>query len=321
MKARLVVLEKQKNDIAASKGPTGIMDGVYRAKQYVKDDEKSGLCHARNMSFPQPWQWAAQKWSEFGGVQDPAGIDRVFLGQLAGCNLMCDECYVGECDPDNTVEVTATRYVDAYYRYCDEYGYCATLRISGGEPFLQQEWVCAVLEDDMLLNNGTEYHAKEDPLILWVDTNLTIEPDDYLMSAVRGGANHTGICGCFKPNRIYHSGETVSIGWQLTVVRHLIDAKVPLFLYWPSWDQEPNNALFLDTLNKLYRIDPMLPLRLNVIRTNKYEASPRMENVSAVELSLLFTDRVNTLNKFLLERYPLDLIHMPSHLTLGLKGM
>ena len=311
--APLVIIgDAQKQDVAASKGPTDIMDGIYRAKQYVKDEEKDALIHPRHMAFDQPWQWAADQWRKARGHRDPESLDRVFLGTLAGCNLMCDECYVGDCNGVETKQVTPSEYVEAYLRYRGAYGQCSTLRVSGGEPFLHQRWV------ENVVNCTPPWFRHLQKVVIWVDTNLTIYPTENLRDTLVNFRENAAICGCLKPNRQYVTGETVSLDTQLDIVRTIIDAGINLFLYWPAWDKEPNGNLFWDTLLELKTIDEYLPLRLTVTETKKYEASPRMEHIPYGDLNVFFKTRRNVHHDFLLDNYHPDLIHMPSHLTLSL---
>lgn len=294
---------EQKLDIGSSKGPTDVLDGIYRAKQYVKDDDKEFYRSPRAMPFDQPWQWASSK-----GFKNEE-IDKVFLGQLAGCNLDCDECYAA-CDA-GTVDVTPEEYVDAFNRYCKEFGTCSVLRVSGGEPMLFQEWVWGIAE---------EYQRRvQDEPILWIDTNLTVEPRSYLLRKLTYH-RHSAICGCFKPNRQYHDGSVVSIWDQVSVVRDIMESGTNLFLYWPSWDKEAldDNTLLNSVLNELHRIDEYLPLRLTVIRTNKYEASPNMDNISQDTLNLYYGRRQRALHDYLARHYHPSMISMPSHYTLGM---
>ncbi len=318
-----IISDVQTRDINASKGPSDVLQGIYRAKQYVKNDEKRDAVingySPRCLSFPQPWQWAAQRWINAGWHADPRGIDRVFLGQLGVCNLRCDECYAGCCCGIETVDVSAEDYVSAYYEYCRQFGYCATLRISGGEPLLFQEWTCAVIEDDRMLMARDEYYATSvDPLVMWVDTNLTIKPKTYLLSALSASMKNTAVCGCFKPNRTWSDGTYVSIDAQLEIVGTFVEHGIPLFLYWPAWDKEYNSDMFIDVLESLYKINKALPLRMTVIETHKYDASPGMENIDDACLRKCYTDGLEALDDFLLDHYHPDVIMLPSHLTLRL---
>ena len=139
---------------------------------------------------------------------------------------------------------------------------------------------------------------------------------DWLLTTLEYYSENTAVCGCLKPNRQYVTGKTVSLDAQLDIIRTIIDANVNLFLYWPAWDKEPNGTLFWDTLLELKTIDEYLPLRLTVIETKKYEASPRMEHVSTGDLDVFFNTRRNVHHDFLFDNYHPDLINMPSHLTL-----
>jgi uncharacterized Fe-S cluster-containing radical SAM superfamily protein len=302
-----VISDVQRSDIAASKGPTDVMDGMYRAKQYVKDDEKRLLSHPRTMAFDQPWQWAASK-AEY--TDDVFGIDRVFLGQLAACNLRCDECYAGGDCKLNTVQVAPEEYVDAFDAYCEGIDWCSTLRISGGEPMLFQAWVAETLREADRLKGQWK--------IRWIDTNLTIPVDTELLAAISDRNKDTAINGCLKPNRKFINGTDVDIDDQLQVVEQIVLDFCNLFLYWPAWDKEPNTDLFEHTLCELKSIDYYLPLRLTVTETKKYEASPNMDSVTAEELKEFFRTRREAHHEFLFENYHPDLIHMPSHLTLGM---
>lgn len=305
---------KQKSDIAASLGPTDILDDMYRAKEYVKEEHRNMYASARSLAFDQPWQWASEiavigyKWGNDSAI-DPSGIDKVFLGQLAGCNLECDECFAhGNTEIEN---VTPKQYVDAFERYQDLYGKCYVMRISGGEPMLYPEWVWGVIDESSCTDG-----------LRWIDTNLTKEIPNYLLRKLN--REHTAVCGCFKPNRRYRSGASskglgiVDIGDQLGIVQSIIDADVSLFLYWPAWDKEASPALFNDTLDKLRKIDPYLPLRLTVIETKRYAASPNMDGISSPMLEDVFNKRRSTHFEYLKRHYHSSLIAMPSHYTLSL---
>lgn len=303
-----IIGDEQKTDILASKGPNDVLDGKYRAKKYVK--QFNTMFNPRHQMFDQPYQMAADNYASNAPVGfSPEGIDRVFLGQLAGCNLCCDECYA---DANTKSElVTAEEYVNAFDEYCAKFGDCGTLRISGGEPMLYQDWVCDVVRQ-------WKKCARSYLPILWVDTNLTIQPEQHLLHTLIGAFYLGAVCGCLKPNRFTVGGERVDLGEQLDVVRSYTSAHIPLFIYWPSWDKEPSSALMIDILWKLIDIDPFLPLRFTVLKTNKYEASPNMEDASQDELDDLFYDRRDHYYQFLVHNYDPYLVGLPSHRTLPL---
>jgi len=208
----------QELDVRAGKAPSDVFDGVARVKTYVKMQDVEWGASPLDYEFDQPYQVVAHRlgctWNE---------ANAVVVFQAAGCNLACDYCFVGE--DHEAIEVDAGEMVEVYNRYravVEAAGGCPSrvVRISGGEPFLQQEALVDVIRADW-----------PDDVFLWVDTNLTQLPQPELVFALQQGPagndpKRIAVCGCFKP-------ESNLLNDQRRVARRLIRYGVECFFYWP----------------------------------------------------------------------------------------
>jgi len=273
----VVVLDDtaQAADIAASEGPNEIFSRGGRIKQYVKDDALGYPwdVNPRRLAFDQPFQWGSQvtgrPWRE---------TNLAYMKEVAECNLDCDYCLAkGALNGGApTVDVTPTEYLVDFCMAVHARRQAgqpdpAICRISGGEPFLYQEWLVALLE-----NGGpwdyTDWGEEDDddahehftlmaPLMssaLWIDTNLTQMPSGELLELLsRYTHPDVAVCGCFK--------HQVPLEEQLAVVRAMVEADVELFLYWPC-DTDPTTDeqvyAFGNCLGELESIAHGLPLRV-----------------------------------------------------------
>jgi hypothetical protein len=215
----------QAGDVQGGKAPSDIYGdpGIARVKTYVKPDDMERLADGgrwpRSLEFDQPFQVAAERTGCTWGQGN-----RAFMVQFAGCNLDCPYCFIGDANGGEVVEVGAGRVFDAYTQHLDaEEDFAAVVRVSGGEPFLQQEAICAIIRERERRFPGMVPY-------LWIDTNLTIMPNDDLRSMLMdvGRAKRMAVCGCFKP----HRGPDL-VSRQLAVAAELVEASVDLFLYWP----------------------------------------------------------------------------------------
>ena len=288
--APMVLLEttQQAQDIAASAGPSSIWRGYARVKQYVKDADMHFLGDIR-MPFKQPFQVASEKTGLPWTV-----TNRVYLGQLAGCNLLCPYCYAGHRDADfkpQTVEVTPQRYVTDFWDYNDAYPGAAAgvLRFSGGEPMLYQEWVCEAVE------RGVHSGA-----YCWVDTNLTVPIAEEVVDDCLGAFDCIGVCGCFKPGV-----EGVDLGEQLKIAEFLVDYDVDLYLYYPNWGGGKNELeLVFDGLRAIH---PNLPLRVEIIGIQGYST------MTDWKPELVDPNRRATWAAMLQKEYPPSMLRLPSN--------
>jgi hypothetical protein len=285
---QLLSQSPQLADIKASKAPSDIYGDVARVKTYVKDWNAWGT--PRDLDFDQPFQWASDhtglSWAE---------CNRVFMVQTAGCNLSCDYCYNAPCP---TVDTTANEVWELYEAQ-PEAEAAPILRISGGEPLLHQAWV-----EDVFSYNYTDE-------LVWLDTNLTITPEQSLLDCFYG-AEHHAVCGCFKPGQC-------DIADQLDVVRVWAGSEANLFLYWPSWPppgEDANDALFIETLEALHGIHPSLPLRLNVIKIKfGYSVLERPRGITEYDENLNHQCFREWHMDWLLEHHSADVVAQPSHLN------
>jgi hypothetical protein len=278
----------QAADIAASKAPSDIWRGYARVKTYNKPDTFGMRVHPRDLMFDQPYQvasdWTNRSWTD---------TNRVYLGQLAGCNLECPYCYAGSGE---TMQVSALQYVHDYREYNRTFSGtpAGVLRISGGEPMLHQEWVAQVAEE---ISAG-DY--------LWVDTNLTIPPSADLARILY--PLNIGVCGCFKPGV-----EGVSIEDQLSTVWAWVTGGCDLYIYWPAWGG--TDAQFVDALDTLQGIGDGLPLRLTVIHINgQYKATGDFSEQWSAEQAAEATSRRRDLwRKWCEANYPPEMLWLPSN--------
>ena len=322
--APLMVLDNsvQAVDVKGSKAPSDIIKGTYRIKTYNKADhwrrmfdEGTGV---RSLLFDQPFQVA----TEVTGL-DWNVTNRVFMGQLAACNLRCDYCYVdqngflGEGRVPQVVEVSSEQYVDDFVEHIlsthKRTGKidAGVLRYSGGEPFLFQEWLTDSLMylandvDMYILDTGPEPGMSADVINIysWVDTNLTISPTEGLLDVL--ATPYVGLCGCFKPDQC-------DIDLQLMVVNELVKGGVDVYLYFPSNGSEVDLRLVLDGLSEIH---PNLPLRLNVIEIRwGYSAmQDRREMVSRDQSEADYVERRRIYGQYVSQFCDETLLHLPSH--------
>lgn len=296
----IMVLEgsDQAKDIKNSKGPNDIWQECYRVKQYVKDDELGLTTHPNTLEFPQPYQAAHAKtrcgWN--------AG-NRVFLGQMAGCNINCPYCFVG--DNDSTRLVTTEDYASAYWEYNAQYPerMAGVMRISGGEPLMtdeRQNWISELLWDE------TEAY-------IWLDTNLTTKPNKKLKDTLDeiGKDGNVGVCSCFKPGV-----DGVDIYEQLEVAKELAEV-ADIYFYWPSWGGSLQQ--FKEFLHVLENAIPHAPLRLTVIRIKFHYAAVKAEamgyNVGMEDTHSAenFRDFREAWKNFCEYTYPKDMLWLPSN--------
>lgn len=211
---------EQAKDINASED-VGIYDFL-REKKYVKDKDLKYNVNPRLLPFPEPYQVA----TAFTGI--PWNVTNyTCLVQFGGCDLDCDYCFCGET---KTKEVTVEEVYNAYWKNYNEN--CPRVptpvfRISGGEPFLQQDF----LVDLLRVMKGVRPHDEciysgKGSLYYWVDTNLTVKPSAALLETL--SAENVGVCGCFKPVAAPYAFEA-----QLKNAKLLIDAGVDMYFYYP----------------------------------------------------------------------------------------
>lgn len=299
----MMVLEgsDQETDIRNSKGPSGIWQEVFRVKQYIKRNDMLAGGYPKYLPFPQPYQVASEKtgctWNEG---------NRVFLGQVAGCNLACPYCFVGE-HPE-TKPVTPTEFVQAWTDYNAAYPEekAAVLRVSGGEPLeteAKQQWMA------QLLSYNDDYDPFSTQPYVWIDTNLTHHLTPELKQALAAPWFAVGVCGCFKP-----AEHGVNIREQLEIAKE-IAAYADLYLYWPTygWD----GVGFRDFLPELEEAIPNAPLRLTVIEIKwEYAAikeTPDHERLLDTHSNLNFFGMRDEWVKFCGKTYPAELLWLPSH--------
>lgn len=222
---QVMVLEgsAQEADIKGGKAPSEIWGDppIGRVKQYIKADEMSPEAHPARVEFPQPYQVAAERLGCSWNATNP-----VWGVQFAGCNLDCPWCFVGKAG--ETTTVTPPDIVAAYYSYFWAMEHhrkqpSRVVRVSGGEPFLQQDGIRGVVAAFL----GGRGLGMDQPY-LWIDTNLTFLPTPRLLQDLGMNRDLLGVCGCFKP----HRGQG-TLDLQAEYARTMIQGNVDLYLYWP----------------------------------------------------------------------------------------
>jgi pyruvate-formate lyase-activating enzyme len=206
---------KQETDIRSGKAPSDIFSDILRVKTYNKLEDISFGDAVHDMEFPQPFQAAAHQLGCSWAQTNPVAVI-----QLAGCNLDCHYCFIGDANSMEVVDKTIEEICEAYNDYCTVCHECGVpfsrvFRISGGEPLLQQREVAHLLTH--------RHNLFCDPYI-WLDTNLTIAPEDILLSQL----SQVGVCGCFKS----HLGADVKK--QMDIAYEYVDAGVDFYTYWAS---------------------------------------------------------------------------------------
>lgn len=289
----------QASDVALSEGPHQVFQRYARVKQYVKYSSLDINASPRQWDFDQPFQWVTDK---VGGTWKEN--NNVYVVQMAGCNLACPYCFA--LKEGRTAQLTPREVLDDYLANRKEQssiGRC--LRISGGEPFLHQNWLAEFVAD----NCRVVYPEH----CLWIDTNLTIPPGEKLLGMFSAYMNiSAAVCGCFKPGQ-------APLDEQLSVVRKLLGGAVrDLFLYFPADLSQSGNGkrALLDTLEGLYSIHYHLPLRLTVIRL-KWEYQQTQANGGMCLDQGLSDAYFQSLRRvyftWLEKHYPKERLWLPSH--------
>ena len=290
---RLDASDKRKQDITRSKGPSGIIDGFGRVKEYVKIEGYTNECarafQPRTARFDQPYQVAAERLHS-----DWNTCNRVFLGEIADCNLKCPYCYQGDRAQIETADVTPSQYLSAFMSSGSR-----VLRISGGEPMLHVQWVEETVSRslDML----------ENPYV-WIDTNLTVF-HQFPLWLVSSGI--VGFCGCFKPGI-----DGVSVSDQIDVVASWVKSGVDLYIYWPTVEGDGTSSCgqMVECLEALYLIDPALPLRVTPIHIDwAYAAIHTYDSALLGGASTVYDQCRTALNLWSNRRYVPEILWLPSH--------
>lgn len=323
---------KQEEDIKAGKAPSDIFGDVLRVKTYNKVGDISYGDAVHDMEFPQPFQVAAARLGCSWRYTNPVAVV-----QLAGCNLDCPYCYIGDYDSVEVVGKTPQDVDDAYTEYlsaCVRAGvpHSRVFRISGGEPMLQQEAVRELitvgLKRRSVTDGDTHLPIRDESAYVWVDTNLTIEPRASLLERMAVQRN-VGVCGCFKS----HLG-LADVREQLDIARMYIDAGVDLYTYWAgcisadaihvhmledTMDAWRGEALW--ALDEMAEVHPNLPLRNTFIRL-KYHYSAVAEDGMIEGLPVELWNKVSfkkcatmrgVQREWIDERYSPELKWLPSH--------
>ena len=299
--------DAQVEDIEGSKGPDSVMGGVFRVKQYVKDEDMKPNFSPRNAAFDQPYQYITSRNRDKHRTtlyQDMTWADanRAFLFQVAGCNLDCPYCYrdcIGMPPEDKIRHYTTEKMAQEIGEYmvdCERRGMrTGTLRISGGEPLIYPAWLYEFI--------GEMYESR----MLWLDTNGTIIPNKFLLSRIRDTL--TGVCLCFKPGV-----DPVDLDHQLDVAEIYIKHGVEIFFYYTSWDGEPEEStrLLEYVLERLYAIHKYAPLRLSIDEIKRYESNTARFDYDARTLRSMFNVRRAAYMRFCEEHYEKCEIWLPS---------
>jgi len=227
-----VAAMEQAEDIRASE-EVGIF-GLLREKKYIKSKHLKSLGHHRLLPFTEPYQVAAHKlnlpWTR---------TNKAVMVQTAGCSLDCDYCFVGD---EVVVEATTQElYEDYWFNYCrNAENPSPIFRISGGEPFLQQEFVSDLVRVMLYKRPTSEIMMcvrGDSGLYVWVNTNLTHEPREKLLNSLT--SEKVGVVGSWKPVSAPEKFDT-----QLSVASRMLDAGVDLYFLYPCpLDNEEKSML------------------------------------------------------------------------------
>jgi organic radical activating enzyme len=306
--AKFVLFEEssQRADIEASKGPQEIAEGYIRFKSFAKssdilmaylrstDAPPHGL---RNMPYDQPYQlfqeWMGGSWNDYTA---PPVI------QFSKCNLACPYCFA-DTGGRSTISLKPTQVWEDLRRVLRPHlAGRSHIRVSGGEPFLEQKWLAE------FLRSGTGP--------VWIDTNLTLSPTSALLESRRSHLDqHVAICGCFKPG-VYPQEKSLETLEEL-VLRS--PKSWQIFVYYTANHQVERPLLeFTSALHGLYELDKALPLRLTVLRLNwEYSQVAQREGglpeCTQREADLLYHQLRGIHFDFLAECYPPEVLWLPSH--------
>lgn len=304
----------QEADIRAGKAPSDIWDDTLRVKTYVKPPDTKYPHAVGHLDFPEPYQVAAYRlgctWNE---------TNPVALVQLAGCNLNCDYCYVGDHTRVNTVERSFDEVLGTYLKYREHGGVSRVLRISGGEPMLQTD---EVMDLARTFTNGRQRLVSGNDGYLWIDTNLLVDPGDRIGTLADP---LIGVCGCFKP----HEGRLQE---QFDIARKYIEAGVDIYFYWPctvsgepgSWhydlpygvDSDNYGAHVCDMLAAA--VEPMAPLRTTFLHIKYgYSAmggSDDLDGRQAAAHNFVFAARQSQC-RYINHTYPPESYWQPDYMT------
>ena len=210
LRPKMIDLENKKVLLATLSGtaqeqdldPRRFWNSIFRAKLYTKPGED-------NYFRGEPAGVAAAKLTN---KKDdvwvsPRECNRVFLGQINGCNLKCWYCYVDDVaksgNPAYGKYVSAYKYLIQFLIESRKSQNCIQpdsklniLRISGGEVFIVPEIIFWMIET-------LEKFELQDYIYIWVDCNLCTGNFywKYLTEEQRikiRQYKNIGFCGCYK---------------------------------------------------------------------------------------------------------------------------
>lgn len=211
---------------------------------------------------------------------DPREFSNAFTVQLAGCDYACLYCYVPFNVNLNKHQLpgklfSAEQIVDCFVEMRDNSKIkLNVLRISGGNPTIVPEIIVDILEclKSKALND----------VYVWIDSNLSNctymkRLGNEFASAI--STRNVGIVGCFKG--ICSSDFERLTGcsrkdyeMQFETAQYLASLGCDFYLYLPALTYVSDFKHYMHPfLERLYLIDPMLPLRLEMLRIYDYPGS------------------------------------------------
>lgn len=167
-----------------------------RTKTYIKDWHAAAGTHSRRWPFlGMPVLAAATK------LDVPLRMcNEACIINFAGCNMKCWFCFAGELLDAKEQAVDEVSIVELWDEVMEQWvedtrheKEWRVLRVTGGEPMLQQEELRAFVQWRRHVENGDG-----PPFYLWLDTNLGVLPTGELQAALIEVGEPTGIVCCFK---------------------------------------------------------------------------------------------------------------------------
>jgi len=223
---RLLGLEDYKQDVG---GHARVFGNLFRTKTYLKDFPALCRLHPRDWPFMgvPPLSAAARLGCS------PNFCNETLILNLAECNLHCWFCFAASM-LDEAVGKNWSLSEQQIWSAMELYatvGRYRVLRISGGEPLLQQGSIVRMLDD--FKNHATLVKM---PPYIWFDTNLTIAPEEELVAALKAHPGGVGVSGCFKgwtdQDVMVNTGqEAMGLGEQMRTARDWVETGLDVYFY------------------------------------------------------------------------------------------
>jgi len=216
-------------------------------------------------------------------------FSKVFTFQVAGCNYMCNYCYVprelNSGSEKHGKFFSAKEIVDEFLKVREKSEVPMNIiRISGGEPLIIPEIIVDVYN---------EMTRKSRDLYLWIDNNLsTLEivrkHKDKLKKVL--SQRNVGIVGCFKGTTekdfsLITGSRPEFYREQFEAAKLLIDLGADFYAYMPAYVY--NEKIAEEKLEKfllrLQKVNKNLPLRLEMLKVEDFPAAKINFNLAKKE--------------------------------------